>query len=215
VKEKNRYVRLSGGLALLVTICIAVFFAGCRKKGGEEMETGELPEISGKKVVMLIASKNFRDEELFEPRKIIMDAGGEVVVASSSLKTAKGMMGATFKPEVLLKDVKAEDFDAVVFVGGGGASEYWNDKTALSLAKTAAANGKLVCAICIAPVTLANAGLLDGKRATVWKSEVKTIEKKGATYTGADVEIDGKFITGNGPASAAKFGRAIVRALAR
>jgi protease I len=112
-----------------------------------------------------------------------------------------------------LKDVKADEYDVVVFVGGSGAKEYWNDLTAHSLAKSAAEKGKLVCAICIAPVTLANAGLLEGKKATVWKGNATALKQKGATYTGADVETDGKFITADGPESAAKFGRAIVRAL--
>jgi len=213
MREGKRYAYGLGGLVLLAAACTAVVFGGCRKKGGEEMEAGELPTITGKKVVMVIASRDFRDEELLKPKKIIEDAGGEVVVASSSLKTARGMKGATFKPEVLLKDVKPEDFDAVLFVGGSGASEYWNDAAAHSLAKAAAKNGKLVCAICIAPVTLANAGLLDGKKATVWKSEANAIKKKGATYTGAAVEIDGNIITADGPESSTKFGRAVVRAL--
>jgi protease I len=191
-----------------------IALGGCKKKGDEEMETGELPDITGKKVVMVIASKNFRDEELFEPKEIIEKAGGNVTVASSSLNISEGMKGGTSKPDVLLNDVKADDFDAVVFVGGSGASEYWKNPTAHALAKAAADGGKLVCAICIAPVTLANAGLLDGKNATVWKSERGVIKKKGARYTGEDVEVDGKFITADGPKSAAKFGRAIVRALA-
>lgn len=213
MKGKKRYVYRSSGLLLLAAVCTAVVLGGCRKKADEETEAGELPTITGKKVVMVIASKNFRDEELLETRKIIKEAGAEVVVAASSLKTATGMKGATFKPEVLLKDVKADDYDAVVFVGGSGASEYFKDPTAHSLAKAAAEEGKLVCAICIAPVTLANAGLLEGKKATVSKSQAKAIEKKGAKYTGEPVQIDGNIITADGPKSSVKFGKAIVRAL--
>jgi protease I len=200
-----------GATALVLLFCIAVILSGCRKKEGGDA----LPTITGKKVVMVIANKNFRDEELFEPKNVIEKAGGKVVVASSSLETAKGMLGKTFKPQLLLKDVKADDFDAVVFVGGGGAREYWKDATAHSLAKAAADEGKLVCAICIAPVTLANAGLLNGKKATVWPDVKSQLQEKGATYTGKDVEIDGNLITGDGPKSATKFGEAIVRALGR
>lgn len=213
MQRQKRTDRLLSTLAVLVVVCTACALGGCKRKGGEEMEKGELPDITGKKVVMIIASKNFRDEELFEPKEIIEKAGGSVTVASSSLNTATGMLRGTFKPQVLLKDVRADDFDAVVFVGGSGASEYWSDTTAHALAKAAAEKDKLVCAICIAPVTLANAGLLDGKKATVWKSEVKAIKKKGANYTGADVEVDGNLVTADGPTSAAAFGRAIGRAL--
>ena len=204
----KRSLWMFGAFVPLVAACLVVALNGCRKE-----EVGELPTITGKNVVMVIAKKNFQDKELFEPKEIIEKAGGEVTVASSSLKEAKGMLGKTFKPDILLENVKADEFDAVVFVGGTGASEYWNDSKAHFVAKSAVEKGKLVCAICIAPVTLANAGLLEGKKATVWKSEAGKIKKQGATYTGAKVQIDGKFITANGPKSAAKFGEAIVRAL--
>jgi len=211
--KRKRSVRTFKPLLFLVAACLAIALGGCRKEKAEEGETGEPPTITGKKVVMIIAKNEFRDEELFEPKEIIEKAGGEVTVASSSLKEAKGMKGKTFKPDILLKNVKPDDYHAVVFIGGSGASEYWNDSKAHFVAKSAAEKGKLVCAICIAPVTLANAGLLDGKKATVWKSEAGKIKKKGAKYTGADVQIDGNFITADGPKSASKFGRAIVRAL--
>jgi protease I len=215
MRRQKRTDRLLSTLAVLVVVCTACALGGCKRKGGDEMEMGELPDITGKKVVMIIARNNFRDEELFEPKEIIEKAGGSVTVASSSLNAATGMLRGTVKPQVLLKDVSADDFDAVVFVGGSGASEYWNDGTAHALAKAAAQKDKFVCAICIAPVTLANAGLLDGKKATVWKSEIKAIKKKGAKYTGAEVVTDGNLITADGPTSAAGFGTAIVRALGK
>jgi len=200
-------------LALLAVVCVAVVLGGCKKEEGEE-PSGE-GKIAGKKVVMVIASQGFRDEEYSEPKSLIEKAGGKVVAASSSLEPAKGTRGKTVKPDVLLKDVKADDFDAVVFVGGAGAAEYWEDATAHSLAKDAARKGKLVCAICIAPVTLANAGVLDGKKATVWKSEASKLEAKGAKYTGKDVQVDGKIITASGPPASVAFGKEIVRALSK
>jgi protease I len=199
-------------VVLLSAGCLTLALGGCGKKA-EEGDTARLPDITGKKVVMIIARDHFRDEELFKPKEIIEKAGGRVTVASSTLNEAKGMLGKTYKPDILLTNIKADEFDAVVFIGGAGASEYWTDSNAHLVAKSAAEKGKLVCAICIAPVTLANAGLLDGKKATVWKSEASKIKAKGATYTGADVEVDGKLVTANGPESAARFGRAIVRAL--
>ncbi len=202
-------------LALLAVVCAAVLLGGCKKEEAEEAEPSGEAKITGKRVVMVIASKGFRDEELSEPKLVIEKAGAKVVVASSSLNTATGMRGKKVKPDVLLKDVKADDFDAVIFVGGAGASEYWDDATAHSLAKDAVQKGKLVCAICIAPVTLANAGILEGKKATVWKSEASKLEAKGAKYTGKDVQVDGKIITANGPPASVAFGREIVKALSK
>jgi len=92
--------------------------------------------------------------------------------------------------------------------------EYFGNKTALKLAKEAFAKGKVVAAICIAPVILANAGILNGKKATVWPSMADSIKQKGANYTGADVETDGRIVTGNGPNAVYKFGDAVATAIA-
>ncbi len=166
-----------------------------------------------KKALLIIASQKFRDEEFLKPKKILEEGGVKVTVASSSLETATGMLGAKVKPDILLEDVNVDDYDAIVFVGGSGASEYWNNPLAHSIARKAEEKGKLLCAICIAPVTLANAGLLEGKRATVFGSEIDKIKAGGAVYTGAGVEKDGRIITGQGPEYAPDFGKAILEAL--
>ncbi|MDD5086856.1 MAG: DJ-1/PfpI family protein, partial [Candidatus Nanoarchaeia archaeon] len=76
-------------------------------------------------------------------------------------------------------------------------------------------SGKITAAICIAPVILANAGVLDGKKATVFPSGKDDIMVRGADYTGEQVTQDGKVITANGPAAARSFGEAIVKELSR
>jgi protease I len=62
-------------------------------------------------------------------------------------------------------------------------------------------------------VTLANSGLLSGKKATVYASEEGQLKNKGAECTGQSVERDGKVITANGPKAAREFGNAIAQAL--
>ncbi len=166
-----------------------------------------------KRVLMVIAPQNFRDEEFEEPKRILQEAGANVVVASSKA-TARGMFGTTVRPDLTLDKIRVDDYDAIIFVGGSGASAYFEDERALSIAKDAVKKGKKVGAICIAPVILANAGVLEGKRATVWNGDfIRMLKEKGAKYTGKQVEVDGNIITANGPAAAKEFGRAIAREL--
>ena len=162
---------------------------------------------------MIIAQNNFRDEELFEPKKILEDAGVEVKVASTSLNLARGALGATAKPDLLISEITAGDFDAVIFIGGGGANQYWKDPVAHKLATEAVNSNKIIAAICIAPVTLARAGLLKEKKATVWSSETGQLKIAGAIYTGKNVEKDGNIITASGPFAAKEFGEEIKKAL--
>jgi len=178
------------------------------KAGSIKMESKKV-----KKAVLIIASRNFRDEELFETKKVIENAGIGTVTASSKTGTITGMKGGKAEVTVLLKDVNVGDYDAVVFIGGIGAQEYFNDRTAQSIAKIAADKKKVLAAICIAPSILANAGLLNGVSATSFVSERVNLTAKGAKFTGADVQQDGLIITGDGPAAAKKFGETIVRAL--
>jgi len=172
--------------------------------------------LAGKKALMVIAPENFRDEELFHTSEELERAKISVTVASTKTTSVKGMFGRTVTPDLKLEQVKVDDYDAVIFVGGTGSAAYFNDSRALSMAKGAFEKGKKTCAICIAPVTLANAGVLKGKRATVFDGDyVKMIKAKGAIYTGKPIEVDGNVITANGPAAAREFGRTIARELSK
>jgi len=72
-----------------------------------------------------------------------------------------------------------------------------------------------VAAICISPVTLARAGILKNRRATVFPTEAEELKKEGAIYTGAPVEEDGRIITASGPEAAGEFGERIASVLFR
>lgn len=166
-----------------------------------------------KKAVLIIASQVFRDEELFETQAALEAAGIGTVVASSRLGTCKGKLGAVAEATQLVSDLKADDYDAIVFVGGNGAMEYYDNAAALNLAKDATGQGKVVAAICIAPRILANAGLLEGIKATCYESEAEAIKRLGADFQPNNVVRDGKFVTANGPHAAADFGKTIAQAL--
>ena len=107
---------------------------------------------------MILAPEGFRDEEYLEPKGILQGIA-EIVTASSRTGDLKGMLGGTAAAEATLDEVKVEDFDAVVFVGGIGAKVYFSDSRALMIAKKAYEQGKIVAAICISPTILANAEL--------------------------------------------------------
>jgi hypothetical protein len=52
-----------------------------------------MSKLQGKKILMIIASQNFRDEELFKPRELFIKEGMEVILASSSsLEVSRGML---------------------------------------------------------------------------------------------------------------------------
>lgn len=166
-------------------------------------------------IVMIIAPENFRDEEYFEPKQVFESAGYTVVTASAKTGNIQGSHGGTAVADILLQDVRASDFATVVFVGGSGSYVYDNDTDAHRIAKEFSKAGKLVNAICHAPIIVAKAGLLSGKNATVHSGDKDELVALGTHYTGESVKKDGNIITADGPHSATEFGEYIVQTLAK
>jgi protease I len=166
-----------------------------------------------KKVALVIAEKQFRDEEYEVPRDMLQAAGFEVLTVSTSKNVVTGKLGLKVTPDTLITEVVPEELHALIFIGGGGSEQYFTDPLAHGLAKAMVELDKVLGAICIAPVILANAKILAGKNATVFPDGSRTLEQHGANYTGAEVEVDGKIITGNGPEAAEAFSRALIQLL--
>ena len=163
------------------------------------------------KVVMIIAHNGFRDEELFKPKEVFEQNGFKVVIASSNTTVSTGKLGAEVVPDILIHDINVSEYDAIVFVGGPGSKEYFNDPIAHKIANDAFSTGKILAAICIAPNILANAELLKDKKATCWDSD--NLIAKGAIFTGASVERSGNIVTANGPHAAVEFANTVISAI--
>ena len=173
-------------------------------------------KYEGKKILLVIAQEQFRDEECFVPKKLFEAAGVKVTVAAESMKTAKGMLGGTIKPDITISEANIDDYDAIVISGGSGSRKYlWNNKELHELVKEADALKKVISAICISPVVLARAGILKGKESTVFKSSdtVRELKEYGAAYLDSEVVVSGRVVTGRDPASADAFGKAVLEAL--
>jgi len=205
-------------MRIIVSILISSLLligAGCVKKE-ETMKPDNL--VMNKKVLIIIAFQNFQDLEYSKTREILEKSGAKISVASSSLGTAKGKFGMQVEVDLLIDDIKVDEYDAIVFIGGPGAVNYIENPIAHQIAQEAVEKNKILAAICIAPAILAKAGALSGKKATVWssifdQSAVDILKNSGAQYLDQDLVIDGKIITANGPDAAEKFGQAIVEQL--
>lgn len=199
------------GFVLFVVLLLVGCSSGIEKQETEKQQTGGGEAMV--KVLMVVAPENFRDEEFLEPKKVFENNGITIEVASKGVSVAKGTYGAETAVDKNISEVNVKEYAAVVFIGGGGAATYLDDATAFGIAKAAYDSQKVVAAICIAPSILANAGLLEGRKATAFSSEKDNLESKGATYTGEAVTVDRRIVTANGPAAAKLFGEEIVKLL--
>lgn len=164
-------------------------------------------------ILMVVASRDFRDEEYSEPRRLFEAAGCTVVTASSATGPVRGALGTWVEVDRVLAGCRAAEFDAVVFVGGYGALEYGESGTAHRLCREALDQRRVLAALCVAPVILARAGVLEHRRATCFPDQRETLQSLGAVLTREAVTVDGRMVTADGPLHAREFARAVLRAL--
>ena len=169
---------------------------------------------NGKAVLFLLPSSAFREEEYFSARAALEKRGLEVVVASTVRKNAVGSEGNSVDPDLLVGEVKAEDYAGVVLLGGHGASQYWHDVKVHDMVRACQASGKIIAAIDRAPVTLSIAGVLKDKKVTGHISIFEKLINSGGTYTGTKVERDGNILTAEGANASSAFAEALAQAFA-
>jgi protease I len=162
-----------------------------------------------KEVLMIIASEKYREDELFVTKDEIEKLGLKISIASTIKGKCFGNNGRIVNSDFSINEININHYNAIVYIGGLGCKKLFDNENALKIARDANNSGKIIGAICLAPVILANAGLLKDKNATVFGTEIKAIEKKGAKYFGPGVVVDKNIVTANAPKSSRLFGQTI------
>ncbi len=150
------------------------------------------------KRALVVISNKFRDEEFKASYEAVKEAGYNPVIVSIRKEELRGTEGMLLDADLLISEINPADYEAVIFVGGVGASALWNDVCAHNIIRHLYEHGKLVAGICIGAVTLAKAGILKGKRATCWYVVADEMVKEGALYVKEPVVVEGNIITACG-----------------
>ncbi len=174
--------------------------------------------MSAKKVAFLVAAEGIEAVELTEPWTAVTDGGhqpsllspddGEVQLFDHLTATT------TQRVDQKVTDASVDDFDALVLPGGVANPDALRlDETAVAFVRDFMASGKPVAAICHAPWTLIEAGVVDGRSLTSWPSLQTDLRNAGATWTDERVVIDGNLITSRKPDDLPVFISALMEAL--
>jgi protein deglycase len=165
------------------------------------------------KKILIHLANGFEEIEAITPVDVLRRAGCEVVTISvSGKREVIGAHGITVLADKLFAESDYDHADMILLPGGQPGSDNLNRHEGLKKQIIAFhMQGKLVAAICAAPLVLGSTGILKGKKATCYPGVESRLT--GATFTGNAVEVDGNIITGRGPGLAMVFSLALVEKL--
>ncbi|TSA21384.1 MAG: DJ-1/PfpI family protein [Betaproteobacteria bacterium] len=163
------------------------------------------------KTVLIPLAEGFEELEAVTIIDLLRRAEMEVLVAGLQVGAITGSRGVVIMPDVALDAVLQRDFDMVALPGGlPGAAHLRDDARLQALLKRHAAAGAYTAAICAAPMALAQAGLLVGRRVTAYPGVLAGL---GLLDANAAVVVDGRVITSRGPGTAMDFALTLIEVL--
>jgi protease I len=171
-----------------------------------------------KTIAFLVAAEGIERAELVEPWSAVDDAGHRPVLVSpegGTVQLFEHLDPADTRPvDQVVSEVSVDDFDALVLPGGvANPDALRTDATAVAFVRAFLESGKPVAAICHAPWTLVEAGVLQGKRLTSWPSLQTDIRNAGGEWVDEQVVVDGNLITSRNPDDIPAFNSALLEAV--
>lgn len=155
--------------------------------------------------VLVIMAPGFEEIELSAPIDILRRLDIPVVTAGMNGRSVEGAHGITMAAEMLLVDVDPEKYSGIILPGGPASWTLRDTPAVLTNVRKMHAEGKLVAAICAAPIALEAAGVLKGRKVTCYPS-VKEELASAAEVCDCPAVTDGNIVTGRGPGAAPEFG---------
>lgn len=164
---------------------------------------------------LILTANHFEDSELRVPYDRLRRQGVEVEVASDRGGKISGKHGYEVGSSKAFHVIDPDAYDLLLIPGGQAPAAFrWNE-SALEIVRDFFAKDKLVAAICHGPQVLVSAGVMQGRRATCYRSVVEEIRGAGATYEDCEVVVDRNLITSRRPSDLGAFMREILTALHR
>jgi protease I len=160
-------------------------------------------KLDGKKVAIL-ATDGVEQVELTEPHKAVEQEGADVTLVSLEEGEFQGFdhldKGETFTADKAVKDVSADDFDALLLPGGVANPDFLRmDEDAVGFVRDFARSGKPIGVICHGPWTLVEADVLKGRQITSWPSLKTDIRNAGGNWADEEVIVDNGLVSSRKP----------------
>ena len=173
-----------------------------------------MPSIPNARV-LIVATDGFEEWELFGPRQILQQRGADVVLASLNRDPIQATIhddpGKTIRPDLVVDEANADDFDALVLPGGvRNPDQLRLHGNVIALVRAFADRAKPIGAICHGPWLLVEADLLRGRTATSWPSIRTDLRNAGANVVDQAAVTDGNIVTSRKPDDVEAFTNALI-----
>lgn len=152
------------------------------------------------KVLVLLAN-GFEEIEAFTIIDVLRRAKVDVYTVGLISNVVEGNQKIRTFTDLRFGDIDPDKYDAVILPGGPGYKHLLNSKAVTELLKNFDSKKKYIAAICVAPIVLAKAGIIDNRIATVYPGYEKQIPRP----RDASVVIDENIITSRSPGTAMEF----------
>jgi protease I len=175
-------------------------------------------ELNGKRVAILAADM-FEQVELVEPRNALDRAGAKTELVSLEDGEIQAFnhydKADTFRVDRTVEEASADDYDALLLPGGvGNPDNLRQDENAVRFVRGFFEQGKPIAAICHAPWTLVEAGVVRGRRLTSFPSLQTDIRNAGGDWVDEQVVVDQGLVTSRKPDDIPAFNEKMVEEFA-
>lgn len=181
-------------------------------------------QLNDVRVAILTANEGVERVELTEPRRAFTEAGASVTLVApkaGDVQTFDHLDKAAIEQATAGSgDVTVDDYDALVLPGGvANPDQLRTDAASVALVAAFFEAGKPVAAICHAPWTLIEAGVVAGRTLTSWPSLQTDVRNAGGTWVDQEVVVcdhgANLLVTSRKPDDLPRFCEAAVGAFAR
>jgi protease I len=176
-------------------------------------------QLKGKRIAILVANEGVEQVELTSPRDALSEAGADLDLLAPEDDEIQAFnhldKGGTFTPDKAVGEADPDDYDGLVLPGGvANSDQLRTDTDAVQFVRAFFEAGKPVGAICHAPWTLINAGVVDGRTLTSWPSLQTDLRNAGAEWVDEEVHVDQGLVSSRKPDDLDAFNAKIVEELA-
>ncbi|MFC3041691.1 type 1 glutamine amidotransferase domain-containing protein [Virgibacillus xinjiangensis] len=166
------------------------------------------------KVIALIED-DFEDLEHWYPVLRLQEEGATVdITGKEAEKVYTGKYGVPATSSVALKDIKADDYDAILVPGGWAPDKLRRYPEVIDLVKDMDKARKPIGQICHAGWVLISADILNGRNVTSTPGIKDDMKNAGADWHDEPVIIDGHIVSSRRPPDLPSYMKAFIDKLA-